>query len=274
MEDQLNTLAIVPAVDPERIAQPQVQATNVPPASFIKYPKLAAELKISIVRASITPRIINILEEQRFLPIVVCSLICLPAMFQGLSGAVRLTHDTLLETHTYKFHSFMKKGWPVLINKETDIICFDSQEALHKFVSAPDAAKVLREELVGSIAVRYDAYENSNYTIANNYMRDMTLFDALMRAVRGFGSLRKLYILQWEYPSVREEEVVMKMNDLRSYAQNYFASEKLLWDKMWYEIERMNNLPIGHSYRWRVPEIAVITEDEFKRKFKEGELDI
>ena len=100
----------------------------------------------------------------------------------------------------------MENGWPVLINKETDTICFDSHEALHKFASSPDAAKVLRQELFGSIAVRYDAYKISLYSIADNYMQDMPLFDALMRAVRGFGSLRKLYILQGEYPEVREGE--------------------------------------------------------------------
>ena len=168
----------------------------------------------------------------------------------------------------------MENGWPVLINKETDIICFDRPEALHKFASSPNAAKVLRVELFGSIAVRDDAYGNSLYSIANNYMRDMPLFGALMRAVRGFGTLRKLYILQGEYPEGREDEALMKMNDLRPYAQNCFVTEKLLWDQMWYETERLNNLTIGQSYRWRVPEFVVMKEDDFESQSEEGELDI
>ncbi|KAH7407223.1 hypothetical protein BKA64DRAFT_640159 [Cadophora sp. MPI-SDFR-AT-0126] len=279
MENQLNILARVLAdntsgIEQSGIVQAQVQGCDVPPASFTRYLKLAAELRVSIVRATIVPRIIEIVEGPIHLPPVMRSLCCAPADFQGLSGADRLTHEILFETHKYKFHSFMEDGWPVLINKETDIICFDSLEALYRFATTPDATKLLRDELLTSIAVRYDAYESSYYTIAGNYMHDMELFDALMRAIRGFGSLRKLYIVQGEYPAGREQEAVTKMNDLRSYAQNHVAFEKRSWDEIWYEIERMNHLPVGHSYRWRVPEIVVIREDEFKRQFKDGELDL
>ena len=274
MDDQLNNIATIPRDYILGVTQAHDQSVNKPPTSFPKYPRLAIELRILIIRASIVPRIIEISEERSLFPPRFTSLTCSPAGFQGLSGADQVTRDTLLETHTYKFHSFMENGHPVLINKETDMICFDNYEALHKFASSPNAARLLRPELFDSIAVRYDAYENSLYTTANNYMRDMSLFGALMRAVRGFGSLRKLYILQGEYPEAREDEAVMKMNDLRSYAQNYFVTEKLLWDQMWYETERLNNLTIGQSYRWRVPEIVVMKEKDFKYQFEEGELDI
>ncbi|KAK0100688.1 hypothetical protein ONS95_007140 [Cadophora gregata] len=266
--DQVDELSYLELPDIE----PLVQRSYERPC-FSQYQKMASELKVSVMRATIEPRIINILKE-RTLEDRIKYLVCPPATFQGLCRADQLTRETLLETHSFKFHNFMIKGCPILINKETDILCFENPEALLKFVNTRNSCKVLRDENFASIAVYYNAYKDSHYSLVNNYQRDGLLCDALMSAIRSFGSLRKLYLLQEGYPAEGEGKAQLNMSNLTSYTRTYLASEKLEWDKMWYDVERMNNLPIGQSYRWRLPEVVVIAEGEFVRQFRAGEIEI
>ena len=53
MEDQINNTATILADDVVRVKQAYEQSVNKPPTSFLKYPRLALELRLSIIRAPI-----------------------------------------------------------------------------------------------------------------------------------------------------------------------------------------------------------------------------